>query len=68
MRNNNDIGKIKSELENITIVSGLNYYDNPCLVSLDAVMSLSRVYEKTVVAKINYFQKIIQILTHLKNY
>lgn len=35
----NDIEKIKNELDNITIVDSLNYYDNPCLVILDAVMS-----------------------------
>ncbi|MFI3684948.1 hypothetical protein VBH15_08295 [Vagococcus fluvialis] len=53
----NDIEKIKNELDNITIVDSLNYYDNPCLVILDAVMSRSRVYEKTVVPKIKYFKK-----------
>ncbi|MBO0419687.1 hypothetical protein JZO80_05885 [Vagococcus fluvialis] len=56
MSSSNDIKKIKSELENIKIVSELNYYDNPCLVILDAVMSRSRVYEKTVVPRIKYFQ------------
>lgn len=53
----NDIEKIKNELDNITIVDSLNYYDNPCLVILDAVMSRSRVYEKTVVPKIKYFKE-----------
>lgn len=53
----NDIKKIKNELDNITIVDSLNYYDNPCLVILDAVMSRSRVYDKTVVPKIKLFKE-----------
>ncbi len=53
----NDIDKIKQELEHISIVTVLDYYDDPCLVILDAVMSRSRVYEKTVVPKINYFKE-----------
>ncbi len=47
VNNSNEIEKIKSELEHITLVPALEYYDNPCLVILDAVMSRSRVYEKT---------------------
>ncbi|AQP53208.1 hypothetical protein CBF34_07890 [Vagococcus penaei] len=57
MNSTNDIEKIKSELEHITLVPALEYYDNPCLIILDAVMSRSRVYEKTVVPKIKYFKE-----------
>lgn len=57
MNNSNEVEKIKSELEHITLVPALEYYDNPCLIILDAVMSRSRVYEKTVVPKIKYFKE-----------
>lgn len=57
MNNSNEIEKIRSELEHITLVAALEYYDNPCLIILDAVMSRSRVYEKTVVPKIKYFKE-----------
>lgn len=57
MNNSNEIEKIKSELEHITLVPALEYYDNPCLIILDAVMSRSRVYEKMVVPKIKYFKE-----------
>lgn len=52
-----DVDKIKQELAHISLVDELMYYENPCLVILDAVMSRSRVYEKTVIPKINYFKE-----------
>lgn len=51
-----DIERIKQELMSIPLVDELTYYKNPCLVILDAVMSRSRVYETTVVPRLNYFK------------
>ena len=51
-----DIERIKQELVSIPLVDELTYYENPCLVILDAVMSRSRVYETTVVPRLNYFK------------
>lgn len=54
--NTEAIDRIKQEIAHITLVDELTYYENPCLVILDAVMSRSRVYETTVVPRLNYFK------------